>query len=86
VNRYGTIEAFPPETLGANREMALLFKTLATLRTDAPLFTDVDELRWTRATPAFPAVAEKLGEARLLTRVQELEKKLDTQTVGEKSQ
>ena len=86
VNRYGAIEAFPPEVLGANREMALLFKTLATLRTDAPLFTDVDQLRWTHATPAFPAVAEKLGEARLLTRVQELETKLETQGTAERSQ
>src|SRR6476469_4798251 len=47
VNRYGRIEDFPPDVLGTNREAALLFKTLATLRTDAPLFSDVDQLRWT---------------------------------------
>jgi 5'-3' exonuclease len=76
VNRYGTIEAFPPEVLGPNREAALLFKTLATLRTDAPLFTDVDQLRWTGATPSFPAVTEQLGDARLLERVRNLEKVL----------
>jgi 5'-3' exonuclease len=86
VNRYGTIEAFPPDVLGPNRETALLFKTLATLRTDAPLFTDVEQLRWTRATPSFPAVAEKLGEPRLLARVDDLAKQLDSQSVAEKSQ
>jgi 5'-3' exonuclease len=76
VNRYGTIEAFPPDVLGPNREAALLFKTLATLRTDAPLFTDVDALRWTGATPSFPAVTERLGDARLLERVRKLEQVL----------
>ena len=86
VNRYGTIEAFPPDVLGPNREIALLFKTLATLRTDAPLFTDVEQLRWTRATPSFPAVAEKLGEPRLLARVDDLTKQLGSQSVAEKSQ
>src|SRR6202163_4608171 len=35
LNRYGPIESFPTETLGAERDNALLFKTLATLRTDA---------------------------------------------------
>ena len=38
LNRHGPIEAFPPEVLGERREQALLFKQLATLRTDAPLF------------------------------------------------
>ena len=86
VKRYGTIEAFPPDVLGPNREIALLFKRLATLRTDAPLFTDVDELRWTGATPSFPEVAEKLGEPRLLARVDDLAKQLGSQSVAEKSQ
>jgi 5'-3' exonuclease len=44
INRYGAIEDFPPEALGERRDMALLFKNLATLRTDAGLFRDVDEL------------------------------------------
>ena len=70
VNRYGRIEDFPPDVLGANQEIALLFKRLATLRTDAPLFTDVEQLRWSGATPAFAAWAEKIGDARLLARVQ----------------
>src|SRR4030088_415402 len=38
LNRYGPIESFPPETLGAERDHALLFRTLALLRTDAVLF------------------------------------------------
>ncbi len=73
VNRYGRIEDFPPEVLGPNKEAALLFKTLATLRTDAPLFSDVDQLRWNGATPAFAPWAGRLGDAKLLGRVQELE-------------
>src|SRR5438046_1631269 len=46
INRYGAIEQFPADSLGANRELALLFKRLATLRDDTPLFDDVDELLW----------------------------------------
>ena len=69
LNRYGPIEQFPPDVLGSeNRELALLFKTLATLRTDAPLFADVDELRWRGPTSAFPAFAERIGEPRLVER------------------
>ena len=76
VNRYGRIEEFPPDVLGANLEVALLFKMLATLRTDALLFTDVDQLRWSGATADFPGWAERMGDARLLARVQDLEAKL----------
>lgn len=77
INRYGAIETFPPDTLNEeNRVRALLFKDLATLRTDAPLFDDVDELRWSGPTPAFPSFAEKIGNARLLQRVRKLEKRL----------
>jgi 5'-3' exonuclease len=38
LNRYGPIENFPSNVLGERRDLALLFKNLATLRTDAPLF------------------------------------------------
>src|SRR5206468_12160524 len=62
LNRHGIIEGFPPAVLGDSRELALLFKDLATLRTDAPLFRDVDELRWRGPTEAFTACAEHLGE------------------------
>src|SRR5207248_2437364 len=46
LTRHGMIESFPPALLGNRRELALLFKDLATLRSDAPLFRDADELRW----------------------------------------
>ncbi len=68
LNRYGSIENFPPAALGDRRDLALLFKDLATLRTSAPLFRDVNELRWRGPTDAFAACAEHLGDARLLER------------------
>jgi len=68
VNRYGIIEGFPPEVLGERRELALLFKDLATLRTDADLFRNVSELRWRGPTEAFAGCAARLGDARLLDR------------------
>ena len=69
LNRHGIIENFPPAVLeGDRRDMALLFKDLATLRTDAHLFSDVDELRWRGPTNAFVEYAKHLGDARLLTR------------------
>ena len=68
LNRHGIIENFPPAVLGSTRELALLFKTLATLRTDAGLFRDVDELRWRGPTAGFAAYAERLGDARLVER------------------
>src|SRR3989449_6952711 len=68
LNRHGIIEDFPPAVLGDRRDLALLFKKLATLRTDAPLFRDVDELRWRGPTDAFAGWAEQLGDARLLER------------------
>ena len=44
LNRHGPIESFPDGVLGSDRDNAILFKRLATLRTDADLFADVDEL------------------------------------------
>jgi 5'-3' exonuclease len=70
VTRHGPIENFPPTVLGDNLEMALLFKKLATLRTDAPLFSDVDELRWRGPREDFAAMSERLGDARVLARSQ----------------
>jgi 5'-3' exonuclease len=67
LNRYGILESFPPDVL-ADRDLALRFKDLATLRIDAPLFGDIDELRWRGPTPAFAAYAERLGDPRLLQR------------------
>ncbi len=68
LNRHGTIETFPTSVLGNQRDLALLFKDLATLRTDAPLFRDVNELQWRGPTTGFTAYAERLGDARLLGR------------------
>jgi len=69
IGRYGAIEDFAPEILsGERRRLALLFKDLATLRTNAPLFGDVEELRWRGPTAAFEAWAAKIGDARLLPR------------------
>jgi 5'-3' exonuclease len=69
INRYGAIEDFPPEVLaGQRRELALLFKRLATLRTDAALFADVEALRWRGPTEGFDAWAAKIGDERLLAR------------------
>ncbi len=69
IAQYGHLEQFPLSAIGDNRERALLFKQLATLRTDAPLFEDIEEIRWTRPTLAFASVAEKIGNPRLAERV-----------------
>jgi 5'-3' exonuclease len=45
------------DTLSRERDRALLFRTLATLRTDLPLFENVDQLRWNGPTPTFDEVA-----------------------------
>lgn len=80
LNRHGHIEQFPAGLLKeGNLERALLFKTLATLRTDAPLFDDVDELRWTGPDDSFASVAEKIGDLRLATRVNKLQQRLNPQ-------
>ena len=72
LNRHGIIERFPPAVLGERRDLALLFKDLATLRTDAPLFREVDELAWRGPTDAFAAYAQHLGDPRLLQRCRRL--------------
>lgn len=68
LNQYGPIESFPKELLAGQRKQALLFKRLATLRTDAPLFKNVDELQWHGPTRAFAAFTTEMGDARLLER------------------
>ena len=82
--RYGHIEAIPFDpsewdvtVRGAARlatalvdgyDEAMLFRDLATLRTSAPVFESVEELRWTGPTPEFEALAEHLRSPGLLTR------------------
>jgi hypothetical protein len=86
--RYGHIERIPAEatawdvsvrgatrlagTLGAQRERALLFRELATLRADAPIGADVDALRWAGPTPAFARWSERLGAPSLQDRAARL--------------
>jgi 5'-3' exonuclease len=76
IDRYGPLEQFPSVILKDNLESALLFKRLATLRIDALLFTDVNELRWRGATASFESMTEKIGSPRLANRVRDLEKRL----------
>ena len=77
--KFGRIESIPADsrewgvnaanastlaaTLVREREAALLFRTLATLRTDIPLFDDVDELLWTGPASEFKAIGERLDAA-----------------------
>jgi 5'-3' exonuclease len=68
VNEHGPIEDFPDEVLGDRRELALLFKDLATLRAEAEVVADVAGMRWQGPTPALRDVARALGDARLVQR------------------
>jgi 5'-3' exonuclease len=77
--RYAHLEAIPDDwrTWGVNaanpaaqalslarkRRYAFLFRDLATLRTNLPLFDSIDELRWTGPTPAFAALAARFDAA-----------------------
>ena len=68
LNLHGPIEEFPPGILGESRDLALLFKDLATLRTDAPLFVEVEDLRWRGPSEEFSGYSERIGAGRLLER------------------
>jgi 5'-3' exonuclease len=86
--RYGHLEAIPASAttweipvrgaarlsaaLESNRALALLFRRLATLRTDVPVFDAVDELRWRGPSAAFENVAQELGASGLWDRAQRL--------------
>jgi 5'-3' exonuclease len=82
LNRHGRIENFPPDLLGANRELALLFKNLATLRTDAHLFDDVQVLRWGGPASAFAPWTERVSAGRLLERAMKARDKLDRSSLN----
>lgn len=69
LTRYGAIEDFPSNVLGKQQQLALSFKVLATLRTDADLFANVDELQWRGPAAEFPSVCERLDAPELLGRV-----------------
>jgi 5'-3' exonuclease len=85
INLHGPIEKFPRDLLKDQRKNALLFKKLATLKTDAPLFDDVEELHWRGPTASFPSVAGKIGNARLATRVTKLVKELSKRSLSSQS-
>jgi 5'-3' exonuclease len=68
IARHGPIEAWPPDVMPDQRELALLFKELATLRADAPLFASVDAIEWRGPTKAFPTWAERCGDPKLAER------------------
>jgi 5'-3' exonuclease len=70
IDRFGRIEDFPQEILGERKSLALLFKRLATLRDDAPLFSDVGTLEWRGARKDFATMAAKLGDPRLIERAE----------------
>lgn len=80
LNRLGPIEEFPADVLNENsRELALLFKTLATLRTDAPLVspttggpTRITDLEWQGPANSFATITKKIGDERLAKRVAKL--------------
>lgn len=77
--KFGHLEAIPPDyvdwhvtassaatlaaTLRRDYENAILFRTLATLRTDIPLFRDTGELEWKGPTPEFAVSAAQLDAA-----------------------
>jgi 5'-3' exonuclease len=68
IARFHHIEEMPDEILRDQKEAALLFKQLATLVMDAPLFERVDELAWQGPRPAFDAYAAKMQDARIVER------------------
>ena len=86
LRRFGRIEDVPADssvwrasvtnagklsrTLFDQRDLALLFKRLATLRDDAPLFDDVEALRWRGPSPHFARVAETIGAPDLVVRAE----------------
>jgi 5'-3' exonuclease len=69
LNRHGPIEQLPDEALSPDRrELALLFKDLATLRADADVVGGIDELRWRGPTSQLAAWAAGVGDERLSAR------------------
>jgi 5'-3' exonuclease len=63
------------ERLAAEREAAMLFRVLATLRIDRSLLADIDELEWHGPTAEFAAVCDALRERSLATRLQALSRR-----------
>jgi 5'-3' exonuclease len=70
LNAHGPIESFPEEVLGGRRARALLFKDLAVLRSQEPLFDRVDELAWKGPTAALETWADRMGDEGLVERAE----------------
>ena len=68
LNKHGPIESFPRDVLGARHDEALLFRKLAVLVSDAPLFESVDELEWRGVTEGFAEWADRIANPKLLPR------------------
>ena len=68
LNKHGKIEDFPVSVLREQRDLALLFKRLATLKATAPLFRNVDRLRWRGPTGEFASWTERMQVPRMLDR------------------
>ena len=81
IARHGPIEDFAPGVLGEQRELALRFKTLATLRTDAPIFAKVEEIRWQGPTERFASWTERMGTPKLLARARTAAERLTSRTL-----
>jgi 5'-3' exonuclease len=77
LNQYGPIESFPVDVLGDQFALAQLFKRLATLDAGAPLFTDVESLRWRGPTTEFAAWSQGIGAPKLLERALAVQAKLE---------
>lgn len=76
LNQHGAIENFPAGVLGDKKDMALLFKRLATLRSDVPLFGSVQELRWRGPTNSFANFVDRLDDPRVLRRALDAQRRL----------
>lgn len=86
--RYGHIENIPADvetwevqvrgaaklsaTLNEQLDLALLFRTIATIVTEAPTMHSVDELLWNGPTDAFAALADRIGASRMIPRLERL--------------
>ena len=83
LNRYGAIEKFPNTVLDGRRDDALLFKRLATLRTDVPVFGNVDALAWRGPRDGFAAWAKHIEAPRLVERAEHARSALSLATFSE---
>jgi 5'-3' exonuclease len=73
ITRHGHIEQFPSDVLRDHYDKAMMFKHLATLRIDAPLFEDVNQLRWNTGRKNAASLAEKFRDTRIAERIRTLE-------------